>query len=77
MASAQRNHKHVSSVSYNIVSPQHVAELVKLVEERGLPDLVNSIPVLVANSSYHLGYEDIEKAVLHVLREGTLPAGTD
>jgi len=73
VTAAWREHKHVEGENFNIVSPQHVDALEALVKEHNLPDLKNEIPVLIANTSYYVGYDDIEEAVLHVLEEGALP----
>ena len=77
VAAAWREHKHVKGRSYNIATPQHVDALRTLIKERGLPDLIGAIPVLIVDSTYYLGYDDIEKAVRHVLAEGTAPTWTE
>ena len=77
VTAAWREHNHVKGKNYNIVTPQHIDTLKGLIEERGLPDLASAIPVLIINSTYYLGYDDIEKAVRYVLDEGTLPPWAD
>ncbi len=69
---ASRKYRNVTAKGYNVATPGHGSALVELVEERGLPDLAYLSPVLIVNTSYIIGYEEIEVAVQELYETGDL-----
>jgi len=57
-----------SSRNMAVGSGEANEELMKAIEDRGLPDISYSLPLLFIGDDYYVGYEDIEKA-LNLLTE--------
>jgi len=72
LATASREHKNITTRSYNLVRPDGGERLVAIIEERGLPDISYLSPVLIVNTTYIVGYEEIEAAVEELLETGDL-----
>jgi hypothetical protein len=70
--SASKKYGNVTGKSYNVATPQHATKLIEIVEERGLPDIAYLSPVLIVNTSYIVGYEEIEVAIQEIHDTGDL-----
>lgn len=70
--SASKKYRNVIAKGYNVATPQSATKLVEIVEERGLPDIAYLSPVLIVNTTYIVGYEEIEAAVQEIYDTGDL-----
>jgi len=59
----------ITSGSYNVINQDFGNRLVTLLRERELPDVSYSLPILVIDDSYVVGYEEIEEEMLRLLDE--------
>ncbi|MDC7235521.1 MAG: hypothetical protein PQJ58_19990 [Spirochaetales bacterium] len=48
-----------NAAHYNLITPESAAELKKILEEKGLPDISRSLPLLITGNEYINGYEAI------------------
>ena len=72
LVSASRKYGNVTAKGYNVAAPQNSDVLRETIEERGLPDIAYLSPVLIVNSIYIIGYEEIEVAVQELYDTGDL-----
>lgn len=49
--------------SYNIADPRNRRKLLEALEQRQLPDISRSLPILLVNDRYMVGYDEIREAV--------------
>ncbi len=59
---AQKN-RSIAAESHNLIDPAANTALRKEIEERGFPDISNSVPILMIDDKYYIGYDDIEAAI--------------
>ena len=69
---ASKKYRNVTGNSYDVATPQHATKLVEIVEERGLQDIAYLRPILIVNTSYIVGYEEIEVAIQEIHDTGDL-----
>ncbi len=48
-----------NGASYNLVNPEGGKELKRVLQEKGLPDISRSLPLLIIGSEYINGYDEI------------------
>ena len=48
-----------NGASYNLVNPEGGKELKRVLQEKGLPDVSRSLPLLIIGSEYINGYDEI------------------
>ena len=63
LTSLSQKRKDLSVEIHNMIDPQTPAVLKEQLELRGLPDVSRSIPILLIDSTYVSGYENILEAV--------------
>lgn len=54
---------------YNLITPESGAELKKILNEKGLPDISRSLPLLIIDNEYINGYDEIEEKLDMLLSE--------
>ena len=63
---AARRNRLFEAQATNMLDASALPELVSELERRGLPDISRSVPILLIDDRYHIGYEDIEKAIAEI-----------
>jgi hypothetical protein len=63
LLSLAKKHKDIRVELHNMVDPATHSKLREQLEERGLPDVTNSIPIILIDNTYYTGYENILVAV--------------
>lgn len=70
LSTVDRERDDVEAESHNLIDPSAESLLLQELSRRGLPDVSKSLPLLLVDGEYFVGYDDIEAAVAELQRDG-------